>query len=130
MSYGKYINNLAEERLSSIRNSALQKNESDKNMLYTQFPRLKEIEDELRQIGAMAGKAILSGKDAKAVSESLARKSFSLQNERRVILLNNGYKSDALELHFTCEKCRDTGRVENEKGMTVLCDCLKNIRMQ
>lgn len=130
MSYGKYINNLAEERLSKIRNANLDKQEMEQDKLYNLFPRLKEIEAELRHIGAMAGKAVLAGTDARTVTEQLALRSSALQNERKVILLSNGYKSDALEPHFTCEKCRDTGRIENEKGITVLCECLKNIRMQ
>ncbi|MBQ9673073.1 MAG: ATP-binding protein [Ruminococcus sp.] len=128
MSYGKNVNIIAEERLNRIRNSVFENQAREKEKIYSRLPRLRDIEKELTNIGTQAGKAVLLGKDAKAVSERLAERSIALQREKNSILFNNGYTKDALEPHYHCKKCHDTGRYENYEGITVLCECLKRIR--
>jgi DNA replication protein DnaC len=130
MAYGKNINIMAEERLSQRKNKALSNQEKRKNEIFAKIPRLEEIEEELSSIGAEAAKAVINSHNPKEIAQALANKSLELQREMKVILFQNGYTEDALEPHFVCNKCQDTGRYDDADGKTVLCDCLKKLRTQ
>lgn len=130
MAYNSKINELAEESLNNRRMKALKNQELVKNQIFREIPRLEEIERQLSFIGAEAAKSVLMGKNAREAMELLAEKSINLQKEMKTILFTNGYSSDALEPKYHCSKCKDTGRVDNEAGRTVICDCLKSLRAQ
>ncbi|MCH5202760.1 MAG: ATP-binding protein [Oscillospiraceae bacterium] len=128
MAYSSNINLKADEILNQKRLRALDKQDKVKEKLFKEIPRLQEIEQELSLIGAEAAKAVIMGGSAKKTTTSLAEKSLALQKEMRTILFMHGYDEDILELHYECEKCKDTGRYDDETGRTVYCDCLKKLR--
>ncbi|MDD6645981.1 MAG: ATP-binding protein [Oscillospiraceae bacterium] len=128
MAYSSEINRKADEILRERRNSALRQQDMAKEKIFTQIPRLGEIERQLQVIGAQTAKAVLRGKDAVENAKSLSEKSLALQKESRELLINNGYSKDALEPHFTCPICKDTGKYDDEMGRTVRCECLKKLR--
>lgn len=129
MGFNSKINQRAEEILSNKRLEALHNQDRTKSIVYSKFPRLQQIEQQLVVIGSETAKAVLNGVSAKEMIKKLAEKSLELQNEAKYILTSNGYSEDALEPHYSCERCNDTGRYDDETGRTVLCDCLKKIRI-
>lgn len=129
MGFNSKINQKADEILNNKRLEALHNQDRMRSIVYSQFPRLQEIEQQLIIIGSETAKAVLNGGSAVEMTKKLAKESLALQSEARDILVSHGYKEDALEPHFSCTKCNDIGRYDDEKGRTVLCDCLKKIRI-
>ena len=77
-------------------------------------PALRHAEDEVRVRGLRCALAGASGKDRTAAAAALAK----AKQELTALLASSGRPADALEPHFTCKKCQDTGTFE---GHTCIC---------
>ena len=122
MPYSAELLNLAKDRLTERRNSAISTADFKREQVYASVPRLAEIDRELSIIGSSAAVASLKGK-SEVDMEQLAERSLALQEEYNEILDSIGLSADYLEPVFSCPKCSDTGYVERE-NKTVICDCL------
>lgn len=126
MPYSNDILVQAKDRLSERRLAAQRAADFKREQLYLQEPRLQEIDRELSQIGIDTAKAILKNSDSKIDMQQLADRSMALQNEYKEILKKLGFKPSDLEPVYSCEKCSDTGYIEQE-NRTAVCDCLKKL---
>lgn len=126
MAYSKKIYSIANQRLLERLDGVHAATEYRKNMLFSKYPRLQEIERELSTIGISTAKAVLKGEDAKLMLSSLKEKSLTLQNEYESILVSNGYSKNYLEPQYTCDKCNDTGYIETN-NKTIVCECFKKL---
>ena len=77
-------------------------------------PALRHAEEEVRVRGVRCALAGASGKDRTAAAAALAK----AKQDLTVLLASSGRPADALEPHFTCKKCQDTGTFE---GHTCIC---------
>ena len=77
-------------------------------------PALRHAEEEVRVRGVRCALAGASGKDRTAAAAALAKAKQGLT----ALLASSGRPADALEPHFTCKKCQDTGTFE---GHTCIC---------
>ena len=77
-------------------------------------PALRHAEEEVRVRGVRCALAGASGKDRTAAAAALAK----AKQELTALLVSSGRPADALEPHFTCKKCQDTGTFE---GHTCIC---------
>ena len=77
-------------------------------------PALRHAEDEVRVRGLRCALAGASGKDRTAAAAALAK----AKQDLTALLASSGRPADALEPHFTCKKCQDTGTFE---GHTCIC---------
>lgn len=77
-------------------------------------PALRHAEEEVRVRGVRCALAGASGKDRTAAVAALAK----AKQELTALLASSGRPADALEPHFTCKKCQDTGTFE---GHTCIC---------
>lgn len=77
-------------------------------------PSLRHAEEEVRVRGVRCALAGASGKDRTAAAAALAK----AKQELTALLASSGRPADALEPHFTCKKCQDTGTFE---GHTCIC---------
>ena len=77
-------------------------------------PALRHAEEELRVRGVRCALAGASGKDRTAAAAALAK----AKQDLTALLASSGRPADALEPHFTCKKCQDTGTFE---GHTCIC---------
>ena len=77
-------------------------------------PALRHAEEEVRVRGVRCALAGASGKDRTAAAAALAR----AKQDLTALLASSGRPADALEPHFTCKKCQDTGTFE---GHTCIC---------
>ncbi|MGN1132465.1 MAG: ATP-binding protein [Ruminococcus sp.] len=130
MAFSSNINRKADEIINERRMKALGKQDMVKEKIYAEIPRLEEIERQLSVIGAKTAKAVLMGENAAESAKQLAKESLELQAEYRRLLFLKGYSQSDLDPHFFCQKCKDTGRYDDEKGRTVLCECLKKLRAE
>lgn len=126
MAYSKKIYTIANQKLLARLDSANAAADYRRNMLFSKYPRLSEIERELSTIGISTAKAVLKGDDAVASLSDLKEKSLSLQREFDNILTSNGYSKDYLKPQYVCDKCNDTGYVETN-NKTIVCECFKKL---
>ena len=77
-------------------------------------PAFRHAEEEVRVRGVRCALAGASGKDRTAAAAALAKENQDLT----ALLAPSGRPADALEPHFTCKKCQDTGTFE---GHTCIC---------
>lgn len=108
--------------LESLRSSAIEDARNREQALYSLFPRLREIDEELRSTAPSAIAYYLrSGERDKArLIAHFKSENEALRREKRAILLENGYPEDYLKVHYSCPLCQDTGYVENRR-----CRCLQ-----
>ena len=81
-------------------------------------PALRHAEEEVRVRGVRCALAGASGKDRTAAAAALAK----AKQDLTALLASSGRPADALEPHFTCKKCQDTGTFE---GHT--CNCVHKL---
>ena len=77
-------------------------------------PALRHAEEEVRVRVVRCALAGASGKDRTAAAAALAK----AKQDLTALLASSGRPADALEPHFTCKKCQDTGTFE---GHTCIC---------
>ena len=77
-------------------------------------PALRHAEEEVRVRGVRCALAGASGKDRTAAAAALAK----AKQDLTALLASSGRPADALEPHFTCKTCQDTGMFE---GHTCIC---------
>lgn len=100
--------------------------ERRKNNLFSLFPRLKEIDDELNNSAFSATKNILSNSaNTKDCLDNLQKKIENLKKEKESILVSNNYPKDYLKPFYECKLCNDTGYVTDSNYNTTMCSCLK-----
>lgn len=94
--------------------------EQRKRSLYSRFPRLKEIDDEMVKLSIDITRAILNkAQDIDVLLEQLKKKQTDLKIERAELLSSNNYPIDYLDPKYQCKHCKDTGYINGNK-----CSCL------
>lgn len=92
-----------------------------KQSLYGRFPRLAEIEDALSVLGVSTAKAVLDAPERIAATlEALKERQKALTEERLEILSASGISPRVLQMEYDCEKCKDTGYIEDKP-----CICMR-----
>ena len=96
--------------------------ETNISKLYTQFPILENIDDEINKYSINKTKSILNGKgdtknfDIEIENLKLKKEKFIKENKIDVNLFKPNYE---------CKICNDTGYVQDENNKTIMCSCLK-----
>lgn len=126
MPYSNDILIQAKDRLTERRLAAQRAADYKREQLYQQDSRLQEIDRELSQIGIDTAKTILKDNNSQLSMQQLAMRSLNLQNEYNALLDKLGYSPSDLEPIYTCDKCADTGYIE-QNNRTVVCECLKKL---
>ncbi len=92
--------------------------EDRQRYVYESVPGYKELEDATATASVNFGKRLLAGEklDRSALKNELAE----LAKQKLTLLTEAGFSSDYLEMGYTCQDCKDTGYVGNEK-----CHCFK-----
>lgn len=88
--------------------------------LHKLFPEVASIDRELSKTGLEIFSASLSGENYKEKLALVRAKNEALQARRAEILIANGYPADYSNIKYECEKCGDTGFVDN-----TMCSCMK-----
>lgn len=86
--------------------------------IYEKVPAIRELEHEITALAAGQARKLLSG-DESSLQELKIRMA-DLKEQKKVLLLANGYREDALSMQYTCRLCRDTGYVGHKK-----CRCFR-----
>ncbi|MFV0363585.1 MAG: ATP-binding protein [Suipraeoptans sp.] len=86
--------------------------------VYKKFPRIREIDSAVSSISVKQAKKLIEGD--KAALTTLKEQLNLLFLEKSKLLKTNGYPGDYLEMHYTCDDCKDTGYIGTTK-----CHCFK-----
>lgn len=126
MPYSQSVLRRAEARLEQARQQHEEEARSRQSAIYAQYPRLREIDAQLRQTAArVMAVSFRRGSDPGEAVEALKQENLALQREREWILESNDLDPDDLELSPLCPNCGGRGYVG-----AVMCDCLRELCRQ
>lgn len=112
------LNDYERKRIYEINALELRKNE-----LYSQNPRLQQIDSELSSSSISIAKNLIKFKDPSLLN-NLNNTINNLKEEKKSILKSLGKDESYLKVHYDCDVCKDTGYI-TEGFKTVKCNCLK-----
>lgn len=105
---------------SYLRNQEEEEAEARKREVYQKIPKIREIEEKMNSYRMNISKVYLSGREDR-VSEvkKLQNRIDDLNRERAVLLTDNDFELDYMDIHYKCKICKDTGT--NDEGGH--CEC-------
>ncbi len=104
-----------------LRYMAVRKRDEYVEKIYSDFPEVKEIEEKINNCGVKCtGEIIKNPEKGEEIILKMEEEIKALKKERIKILKDLNIEDDYNEIKYSCEKCKDTGFIENEK-----CSCLK-----
>ncbi len=119
MGYSPEAYEKAEQILSDRRRSSSLRIRQREAEIYTNFPEIKDIEEQITALGIELTKAAISSDEIPAETEA---RLFLLEKSKKDLLVKNGYTEDYMTNTHHCSICRDTGYADG-----AMCSCLKKI---
>ena len=105
---------------SYLRTKAEKEADARRKEIYEKLPRIKEIDEETRRLGAELSRLLIfNGADGSG--RELSEKMEQLDDDRAIILTENNYEIGYTDVHYKCDKCNDTGLTD----MGERCSCIK-----
>ena len=109
-----------EREYENLRRENIKERERRINKIYEEIPKIKEIDEYIRNIGIITAKEQILN-PSKESAEKSNLEIVKLRASKENLLKEAGYERDYLDEIYTCEKCKDTGYVRGKK-----CSCLEN----
>jgi hypothetical protein len=97
--------------------------EERREEVYRTVPRIREIEEELRRLSLSISREMLSGN--KSGIEEKKKAVENLNNEKAYLLTDNNFRTDHMEIRYTCRMCNDTGTLESGERCSCFLDKLE-----
>ena len=114
-----YIFERAKDEINTRRESARAEADGRAEILRSESAEIARIDAELSTTGLQLMKAACYGGDISEVRE----RNKALQQRRREIIVSLGYPADYDQVHYTCEKCSDSGYIDGVR----MCSCLREL---
>ncbi|MDO5804230.1 MAG: ATP-binding protein [Clostridia bacterium] len=113
--------------MEKYRDYAINKANEEIKLIYVKYPRLKEIDKELKNAGSHMLKETLKrrGEDRDKLVKEFKEYYANLENEKQDILNSEGISPDMLKPKFRCKLCEDTGIYKDKE-----CKCMKKRRIE
>ncbi|MBE6788199.1 MAG: AAA family ATPase [Ruminococcaceae bacterium] len=109
--------------IDSRRRNALKIFEENREIAYKAIPELSEIDDQLSSSGIAISREVLSKKgDFKNIFLQIKERNNALTQRKKILLKENGFSEDFLDIKYRCKKCNDTGYVD-----AMPCSCLAQV---
>ncbi len=126
MAYSEDILRRARQRLEQSRLAQQRENEARRRMAYERYPRLAQIDRELRRtMTQLMATALRTGEDPAAAVEKIRDKNLALQQERDWIIEAGDFEEGWLEDSPVCKTCGGSGYVGAK-----MCSCLHELCRQ
>lgn len=126
MAYSEQILHRARARLGRARLERIRENEEHRRIAYERYPRLKEIDNELRlSLSQAVASYLRKGDDPMAGIAEVRQRNLALQREREWIIEAADFGDGFLDDAPICTKCGGTGYT----GST-MCSCLRELCRQ
>ncbi|MGF7059229.1 ATP-binding protein [Brassicibacter mesophilus] len=116
-----YISNILRE-YEKRRDKALYEQKSRQKEVYTKIPQIEKIDNRISKTGFLIAKAVLQNPDIynDKISE-IQSEMEQLKREKAILMTENNIPLEFLDINYTCNKCKDTGFLDNGNK----CTCLK-----
>ena len=124
MAYSTEVVSRARARLAQARDDRERENRENLAIAYSQQPRLKEIDKQLRMTMAQAAMAVFGGGNAQTLMEQAKNANLALQQERKK-LIEMHFEPGFLDETPICSRCSGSGYVGS-----AMCDCLAELCRQ
>lgn len=90
--------------------------------VYSKVPAIEKIDDEIMEIGLSMSKNILNNPDNyEKIAQDTKEKINRLKMKKAYLLTESNIPMDYMELSYSCNRCQDTGHLEDGKR----CNCFK-----
>jgi DNA replication protein DnaC len=109
----------AKAEIARRRSEAIATSETRGEIVRAESEEIAKIDAELSKTGMLIFKTACEGGDIAPIRE----RNKALQARRRELIVGLGYPADYTDIHYTCEKCSDTGYIDGVKS----CSCLKEL---
>lgn len=97
--------------------------------VYERIPRIREIEEEARNIGLQISKVMLSGTaDVKSKIKAMKERVDRLNEEKAFLMTENNFTIDYMDLTYNCSNCKDTGTLDTGGRCNCFAEKLENIQ--
>ncbi|AFS79837.1 putative DNA replication protein [Gottschalkia acidurici 9a] len=95
--------------------------------VYSKIPRIKEIDMEISKTGFLISKAILQDPESYEEKVNEIKETMdSLKKEKAILMTENNIPLEYLDINYNCNKCKDTGFLENGNR----CNCLRQVLIE
>lgn len=126
MAYSEAVLRRAKQRLQQAKAAREQENAAHLQRAYERYPRLREIDRQLRQTMAkVVAASFRNGEDPAAALEAVRQENLALQRERAWIIEAGEFEEGYLDDTPICTQCGGSGYVGAQ-----MCDCLKELCRQ
>lgn len=115
----KYTREIMSE-YEKLQNEDVLRQQERQKEIYHKLPRVKEIDDEIYHVGIEIASSVFKGVDMGKLISEKKKQILDLKIEKSEILSQNRYSVDYLEIHYKCQKCKDTGYIGSNR-----CTCFK-----
>lgn len=97
--------------------------------VYKKIPRVREIEEEIRNIGLQISKVMLSGTvDVKSKIKEMKKNVDRLNEEKAFLMTENNFTIDYMDLTYNCSLCKDTGTLDTGDRCSCFSEKLEKIQ--
>lgn len=133
MAYSKELYKKASDEIKRRKTDAEYTAQQHKNELNIRYPEFQFIESELAKTGMEIVSVFASRDNVQERLATIRAKNTALRNERKNLLRALNLPEDYLDVKYTCEKCQDSGFIEerdDEKGVsygTKYCTCYQEL---
>ncbi|MCR5481354.1 MAG: DnaD domain protein [Clostridia bacterium] len=79
--------------------------------VYEKVPRVRELDEEIRSCGMAISRALVN--NSPQGRRQLKEKMDSLTTEKAILMTENGFEIDYMEIKYLCDRCNDTGADDN-----------------
>lgn len=124
MAYSAEVISRARARLAQAKADRESENQHNLAVAYDRVPRLRQIDQQLRQTMAMAARAALSQGNAEELMQQAKQANLGLQREREQLIAEN-FEEGYLDESPICGRCGGSGYVGSQ-----MCECLKELCRQ
>lgn len=126
MAYSEAVLRRAQARLAQEKANCEAESAARIEQIYTQYPRLREIDRAMRRsVTKAVTAAFRKGADTTEAIRAIGEENLALQREREWILEANDLDESALEPTVICPKCGGSGYVG-----AAMCECLRELCRQ
>lgn len=84
------------------------------------FPKILELDNQIQKLSLQMAVSILKSTDGEKTADQYKETITDLRIKKGEMLVQNGYDTEYLNLHYHCNKCKDTGFIGASK-----CTCYK-----
>ncbi len=113
----------AEQYYEEMRKKAEDSAKARRQEVYKKIPRIKELDDAIRDIGIKISRSMIINGGSNSASGELIREQKRLLGEKAFLMTENNFVPDYMDIRYSCEECKDTGMLETGER----CKCYKDI---